>query len=154
VNLQDAQFIESKRYGVQDIGRMLGVPGGLLGEPDYNTPESPEQENMKFLQHGLTPWMSRVEQGLATDIDLFAEPDWSVEFDEHGFLRADIKTRYDAYRLARQGGWITANEIRADEGREPKEGGDEIQKTPVGGEANPPTDSGATNQGGGNNADA
>lgn len=147
VNLQDAQFIESKRYGVQDIGRMLGVPGGLLGEPDYTTPESPEQENMKFLQHGLTPWMSRVEQGLATDIDLFPEPDWSVEFDEHGFLRADIKTRYDAYRLARQGGWITANEIRRDEGRESVDGGDEIQQTPVGGAANP-------NQGGGDNANA
>jgi HK97 family phage portal protein len=148
VNLQDAQFIESKRYGVQDIGRMLGVPGGLLGEPDYRTPESPEQENMKFLQHGLTPWMSRVEQGLATDVDLFAESDWSVEFDEHGFLRADIKTRYDAYRLARQGGWITANEIRRDEGREPADGGDEIQQTPVGGAANPSTSS--TNAGDGN----
>jgi HK97 family phage portal protein len=147
VSLQDAQFIESKRYGVQDIGRMLGVPGAYLGEPDYQTPETPEQENMKFLQHGLMPWMERLEQGLETDIDLFAEPDWEVEMDTAGFLRADIKTRYDAYRLARQGGWITANEIRSDEGREPVDGGDEIQQTPVGGAANP-------NQGGGENANA
>jgi HK97 family phage portal protein len=136
VTLQEAQFIESKRFGVQDIGRMLGVPGGFLGEPDYRTPESPEQENMKFLQHGLMPWMERLEQGLEMDTDLFAEPDWEVEFDTAGFLRADIHTRYDAYRLARQGGWKTANEIRADEGLGPAEGGDEIQQTPVGGGAN------------------
>jgi HK97 family phage portal protein len=119
VTLQEAQFIESKRFAVQDIGRMLGVPGGFLGEPDYRTPESPEQENMKFLQHGLMPWMERVEHGLTMDADLFAEPDWDLELDTAGFLRADIKTRYDAYRLARQGGWKTANEIRADEGLEP-----------------------------------
>jgi HK97 family phage portal protein len=155
VSLQDAQFIETKRYGVQDIGRMLGVPGGFLGEPDYRTPEAPEQENMKFLQHGLMPWMERLEQGLETDVDLFAEPDWEVEMDTAGFLRADIHTRYDAYRLARQGGWKTANEIRSDEGLAPKPGGDEIQQTPVGGGANSSTDSAAnSNQGGGDaNAD-
>lgn len=136
VSLDDAQFVETKAFSVQDIARMLGVPAGLLGDPDAPAGDSPEQENMRFLQYGLKPWMTRLEQGLAFDMDLFPEPDWDVEFDERGFLRADIKTRYDAYRLARQGGWITANEIRAEEGRESAEGGDEIQQTPVGGAAN------------------
>jgi len=137
VTLQEAQFIESKRFGVQDIGRMLGLPGGMLGEPDYRTPEAPEQENMKLLQHGLMPWMERVEHGLVMDQDLFPESDWCIEYNTAGFLRADIQTRYNAYRLARQGGWITANEIRAQEGEPPVDGGDEIQQTPVGGAANP-----------------
>lgn len=136
VTLQDAQFIESKRFGVQDIGRMLGIPGALLNEPD-GLRQTPEEENLRFLLHGLTPWMNRVELGLATDPDLFPEPDWQVNFDEHGFLRADIKTRWDAYRLGRQGGWITANEIRAREGLEDVPDGNEIQQTPVGGAANP-----------------
>jgi HK97 family phage portal protein len=149
VSLQEAQFIESKRFGVQDIGRMLGVPGSLLGEPDYRTPESPEQENMKFLQHGLMPWMERLEHGLASDIDLFPEPDWCVELDTAGFVRADIQTRYNAYRLARQGGWKTPNEIRSDEGLAPVDGGDEIQQTPVGGAANdtPPATTGGGEDG-------
>ena len=77
-----------------------------------------------------------LEDALQADTDLFPEPDWEVELDESGFLRADIKTRWDAYRLGRQGGWITANEIRAKEGLPPVKGGDEIQQTPVGGAAN------------------
>lgn len=154
VSLQDAQFIESKRYSVQDIGRMLGVPSGLLNDPDAPGGDSPEQENMRFLQHGLRPWMDRLEGALASDTDLFPEPDWTVELDDQGFLRADIKTRWDAYRLGRQGGWVTPNEIRAREGLPPVKSGDEIQETPVGGAANAGSASNSsTDTGGGDNAD-
>lgn len=142
ISLQDAQFIESKRFSVQDIGRMLGIPSGFLNDPDAPGGDSPEQENMRLLQHGVAPWMTRLEQALACDTDLFPEPDWSVELDEQGFYRAQTKDRYDAYRLGRQGGWITANEIRAREGLPRAEGGDEIQQTPVGGAANTSTNGG------------
>jgi hypothetical protein len=116
INLQDAQFIEAKQYSVQDIGRMLGIPSGLLNDPNAPGGDSPEQENMRLLQHGVAPWMTRLEDALEADADLFPEPDWSVEMDDQGFLRADIQTRWNAYRLGRQGGWITANEVRAREG--------------------------------------
>ncbi len=53
-------------------------------------------------------------------------------------LRPDIQTRYDAYRLARQGGWVTANEIREKENLPPHAQGDELQVTPVGGAPNEP----------------
>jgi HK97 family phage portal protein len=144
VTLQDAQFIETKQYSVQDIGRMLGIPSGLLNDPNAPGSDSPEQEDMRLLQHGVGPWMTRVEQGLAHDADLFPEPDWDVQLDERGFLRADIKTRYEAYRLGRQGGWLSPNRILGWEGLEPVEGGDVIQETPVGGAPNS-----NSNQGGG-----
>jgi HK97 family phage portal protein len=147
VSLEDAQFIESQQFTVQDIGRMLGVPAGLLGDPNAPGSDTPEQENMRFLTYGLRPWTERVEQGLANDPDLFPEPDWQVEFDPSRLLMADIQTRWDAYRLGRQGGWITANEIRAKEGLEARPDGDEIQVTPVGGAANPTQDGGSTTNG-------
>lgn len=134
--LTDAQFIESQKFGVQEVGRMLGIPAGLLNDPDALASPSVESENMRFLQYGLDPWITRLEQALANDVDIFSAPDWSVEFDPARLLRADIKTRFDAYRLARQGGWITANEIRAIEGYAPADGGDQIQETPVGGAPN------------------
>jgi HK97 family phage portal protein len=143
VTLQDAQFIESKRYSVQDMGRMLGIPSGLLNDPDAPGGDSPEQENMRLLQHGVTPWMERVEQGVETDVDLFKVGE-EMEFGEEGFLRADIQTRWNAYRLGRQGGWITANEIRLREGLPPVANGDEIQETPVGGAANQSSNTGTT----------
>lgn len=136
VSLADAQFIETSRFQVQEIARMLGVPSGLLGEANTTNIEAVEQENTRFLTYGLAPWMTRLEQGLQTDAMLFDGPDWDLQLDPGRLLRADDKTRFDGYRLARQGGWITANEIRALEGREAVDGGDEIQETPVGGAPN------------------
>lgn len=145
--LADAQFIESANLGVQDIARMLGIPSGFLGDPQAPGGDSPEQENMRFLQFGAAPWMTRLEQGLGLDADLFPMPDMSVELNPNELLRADIKTRFDAYRLARQGGWITANEIRSTEGKPPVDGGDEIQVTPVGGAPNTGTTTAQTEEG-------
>jgi HK97 family phage portal protein len=138
VTLEDAQYIESQRFSVQDVGRMTGVPAGMLDEPPGGkaATTTPEQENMRFLTYGLSPWMVRLAQGLAADRDLFPEPDWGIEHDHAELLKADVKTRYDANRLARQGGWITANEIRATEGYPAIEGGDELLQTPVGGAPN------------------
>lgn len=146
VNMQDAQFIESKGHGVQDIGRMLGIPSGLLNDPNAPGGDSPEQENMRLYTHGVKPWQDRVELGLVCDTDLFPQPDWEVRADPMELLRADIQTRFNAYRLARQGGWAKPNEIRGWEGLEDAEGGDEIQQTPVGGAPN--------NQSGGGAGDA
>jgi hypothetical protein len=101
--------------------------------------------------------MLRIEQALTSDADLFPETDWCMEFDTSQFLRADIHTRWDAYRLGRQGGWITANEIRAKEGLPPADGGDEIQQTPVGGAANEPNttpNTGQPQEGGGADGNA
>lgn len=147
ITLQDAQFIESKQYSVQDIGRMLGIPSGFLNDPGAPGSDSPEQENMRLLQHGVGPWMTRVEQAVGCDQDLFPGNDWTLEYDERGFLRADIKTRWDAYRLGRQGGWVTANEIRGREGLPSVPDGDEIQVTPVGGAANTSSNGGEAGNG-------
>ena len=137
VSARDQQFIESMQFGVKDVARMLGVPADFLDADIVPRNYLPEQDNSRLLRFGVQPWMSRLEQGLAHDPDLFpVGRDFNVEFDPSELLRADIKTRFEAWRLARQGGWISANEIRIDEGREPVAGGDEIQQTPVGGAPN------------------
>ena len=135
ISLQDAQFIEAKNFAVRDIGLMLGIPEGFLNYPT-STPSSPEDESIRLLRDGVLPWGTMVESGLVADQDLFPEPDWSLDLDERGFLRADLKTRYEAYRLGRQGGWLTGNEARGWEGLPPLEGGDVLQETPVGGQGN------------------
>ena len=142
VSLADAQYVELQRFSVQDIARMTGVPSGMLDEPPGNKvgASTPEQDNMRLLTFGLSSWMVRLCQGLAADRDLFPDPDRHLEHDHSKLLRADVKTRFEAYRLARQGGWITGNEIRSKEGYESIEGGDELQQTPVGGAPNTETD--------------
>jgi HK97 family phage portal protein len=139
VSLADAEFIAAQKYGVQDIGRMTGVPSAMLDEPPAGRMSSntSEIDDARFLKYGLSPWQTRLGQGLAADDDLFPGLDWNIEHNHAELVKPDMKTRYESHRLSRQGGWRTPNEIREAEGLPPVEGGDVLQETPVGGAPNP-----------------
>ena len=72
-------------------------------------------------------------------LDLSGRRAWcdKTAFDLTALLRGNFTTRAKSYREARQGGWLTANEIRRGEGYEDHPEGDQLQKTPVGGAPNP-----------------
>jgi hypothetical protein len=46
-----------------------------------------------------------------------------IEFNVAGLIRGDLKTRYEAYALGRQWGWLCVNDIRRLENLPPVEGG-------------------------------
>ena len=144
INLRDAAFIESQKAHAQDVARMFGIPAGMLDASDFNHASTPEQDMSRFRLR-LTPWLRRVESALETDTDLFPDVDMPgmpdvdpiVRFDANELVRADLQQRFTAYTSARQGGWMSANEIRQAENLPAVEGGDQIQVTPVGGAPNP-----------------
>jgi HK97 family phage portal protein len=144
INLRDAAFIESMHAHAQDVARMFGIPAGMLDAADFNHASTPEQDMIRFRLR-LIPWLRRVESALETDTDLFPDVDVPgmpdadpvVRFDPNELVRADLEKRFSAYTSARQGGWMSANEIRAQENLPPVDGGDHIQVTPVGGAPNP-----------------
>jgi hypothetical protein len=65
-----------------------------------------------------------------------------IEHDLAGLLRGDMKARYDAYNVGRNGGWLAVNEIRSWENLSEIEGGDEylspLNMTALG-DRHPPT---------------
>lgn len=140
LGLRDAQFVEAMQFNVAEIARIFNLPAALLGAADAGgVPGTPEQDNIRFLQKSLLPWMRRIEDALRADPDLFgAGQQLRPAFVPDALLRPDTASRYDSYVKARQAGWLSANEIRALENRPPVEGGDEVQETPVGGAPNQP----------------
>jgi HK97 family phage portal protein len=140
ISMEDAQFIESRRWSIEEIARMcrlspqmliVATGGGSVTAQDFE----------RFLKLDLAPRLRRIEMACRNDEDLFPEPSERFpEFLADAVLRPDIKTRYEAYRLGRQGGWLKPNEVREKENLPPAEGGDEIQETPVGGAPNTNTD--------------
>jgi len=122
---EDSQFIETRKMQRSEIAALFGVPLRLLQAND-NTASyaSAEQDTLSFVTYTLRPWLIRIEQALLNQ--LFIAP--RTYFPEHnldGLLRADIKTRYEAYKIARDGGWLSKNEIRAKENENPIEDGDD-----------------------------
>lgn len=137
VGARDAQLLEARQYGVEEVARIFRVPPGMLGSAtSTGTLPPPEQESMRFLTYSLAPWISRIEQALAADGDLFANGPLRPEFLVDSLLRADTPTRYASYLPLRQAGVLTANEIRRIESYPPHEDGDALQITPVGGAPN------------------
>lgn len=143
VSAVDAALIDALELSAKDTARIYRVPLSIIDGADPDSTDL-EAENTRFLQFSLGPRLKRIEDALALDDDLFPDKRWRPRFDTRVLARAAIEKRFNAYRLARQGGWITANEIRAQEGFAAVNGGDEIQQTPVGGAPNPGADRGGT----------
>ena len=134
---EDAQFLQTRKFQVQEIARLYGVPPHLLMDLDGSTSWGTgiEQQTIGFVVYTLRPWLTRVERRV-TASDLIPARAYA-EYVVEGLLRGDTATRYQAYATARQWGWMSINEIRARENLEPVEGGDQLisplNMEPIGG---------------------
>lgn len=117
--LEDAQFVEQEKLGVQKIARIFGVPAAMIGgeRGDSLTYSTVEGDAINFERYSLRPWMTRLEQALARDRDLFPGDSRSLypEFIADALLRADTKTRYESYAIGLDPvkGWMRRDEVRA-----------------------------------------
>jgi len=115
ISQNDAQFLETRRFQVEEIARWFGIPQHLLGSMEGATFSNIEHQQIEFVTHTLRPWLVRWEQEISRK--LFMDDRFYPEFQVDGLLRGDTKTRYESYRIAREAGWMSINEIRALENR-------------------------------------
>lgn len=116
MNQHDAQFIESKKLTLEDIARIYRIPPPAIGILDNATYSNITEQSRSLVMHTLRPWLVRIEQ--AMNLSLLSDDDKRTHFIEHnaeGLLRGSIKERYEAYRIAREWGWLNVNEIRGQE---------------------------------------
>ncbi len=118
VSLEDAQFVESQQMTARKVCRIFRVPPEMVGLDSGNslTYSTVEGQGIQFERYTIRPWLARIEQALNRDRDLFPGPTRGVfcEFDTQSLLRADLKTRFEAYALALDPakGWLKPNEVR------------------------------------------
>jgi HK97 family phage portal protein len=117
---EEAQFLETRKFQVTEIARFFRVPPHMLADLERATFSNIEQQSIDFVTHSIRPWLVRWEQSLN------AKPfgrDWGrryfAEFKVDALLRGDIKSRYEAYAIARQNGWLSADDIRELENMNP-----------------------------------
>ncbi len=125
--LADAQYLETRKFQVSDIARIFRIPPHMIGDLERATFSNIEQQSIEFVQHTILPWISRWEQEL--NRKLFAHSTvlkgrYFVRFNLAGLLRGDLNSRYRAYAIGRQWGWLSANDVRELEDLNPIDGGD------------------------------
>lgn len=114
--LADAQYVELSKLSIAQSARIFRVPASMVGAStgDSLTYKTVEGDALHYLRHSLRPWVTRIEQTINADADL-CPPAAKIysEFLVDAFLRADTKTRYEAYQLAAGGApWMGTDEIR------------------------------------------
>ena len=123
-----AQFLETRRFQLNEIARIYRVPPHLIGDLEKATFSNIEQQSIEFVMHTVEPWVIRLEQ--AMDMALLSPAErknYVIKFNLDGMLRGDYETRMKGYSVGRQNGWLSANDIRALERMNPipaEDGGD------------------------------
>jgi HK97 family phage portal protein len=113
----EAQFIQTQKFSVATICRFYGVPpemmaGETAGHEAYT---SPEMRGTDFLTFTLRPWLARVERAVSGLLPSTQQ----AKFNAGGFVRATLRDRYEAHRIAIEAGFLTRNEVRELEDRPP-----------------------------------
>jgi HK97 family phage portal protein len=118
----DAEFLAQRRFTVEQICRIFGVPPQMVGDTSKQTFANFEQAGLNFLALAILPWVTRFEQ--EANRKLFARavgrrPQPFVKLNTSAIVRADLERRNRSYALGRQWGWLSANDIRRLEDMEP-----------------------------------
>jgi HK97 family phage portal protein len=108
-----SQFLETKKETKYELASLWNMPGHMVGLMDRATFSNIEQQSIEYVVHTLGPWITAIEQAAARDLLIGEDQDrYFVEFNVSGLLRGDVKTRWQAYALGRQWGWLSVNDIR------------------------------------------
>lgn len=139
INPEEAQMLESRAFGVEEICRFFGVPPFMIGHTEKSTSWGTglEQQTLGFQKFTLRRRLKRIEQALEKQLLTTRDRTQgiTIEFNLEGLLRADSKARAEFYGKMSGIGAMTINEIRALENLPPVEGGDvprmQMQNVPI-----------------------
>lgn len=122
INPDEAQFLQTREYQRGEIAMLYGIPPHMIGDTAKSTSWGTgiEQQSIGFAQYTLRPWLTCIESALSP---LLPRGQFA-QFNIDALLRGDQKSRYDAYTQARMASWLSVNEIRELEDREPIADGD------------------------------
>lgn len=115
VSPEDAELLASRRFSVEEIARVFGVPPPLVGDLSHGTFTNSREAARWFGQFSLTPRVRRLEAEL--NRALFGPVSrYEIEFDMSDLLRSDPETRWASHKIAIEAGVLDPDEVRQLEG--------------------------------------
>lgn len=121
--LKEAQFIEGRKFQIEEIARWYRMPMHMLQEMSKATFSNIEHQDLAYVKRTLLPWIRRRELAIDTRLLTRRERDkgYFARYDIDEWLRGDSKTRAEVNHTKRQDGVITANEWRAQDSQNPRQ---------------------------------
>jgi len=120
LNNADSQFLESRRFDVEEIARAYRVPPHLIGATDKTTSWGTgiEQQTRAFLDFSIGDRLVRMEQEFNLALLSKADRDAGIycKFDTAELTKGTALERAQAYQIHRNIGTMSVNDVREAEG--------------------------------------
>lgn len=117
----DVEFIASRQFQLQEVVRIFRVPLHMVGDLSRSTNNNISQQAQEYINFTISGYTQRWKWKMETAFGL-REQGLFVDFDLGQLIRADIVSRYNAYRTGIMSTFLTPDEARIDDGRDPMGG--------------------------------
>jgi HK97 family phage portal protein len=111
---EDSQYLQTRAFNVREVARWYCIPLYMLQEYEKAaTYASIERLSIEYVTYSIMPWLKLWEEQI--NLKLFAPEEREEYFCEHlltALLRGDAKSRYEAYQIALNNGFMSRNEVR------------------------------------------
>jgi HK97 family phage portal protein len=118
ISPEDAEMVESRRFTVEEIARIFGVPPHMIGGDVRGslTYSNAETEALRLLKHTIGPWLARIEAAVNfACVPALERRVLYAEWLTDSLLSTTTGDRYAAYEVGLRAGFLTVNEVRAKE---------------------------------------
>jgi HK97 family phage portal protein len=130
MSYDDAQFIQTRGFQLEDVCRWYRVPPWMVGHygaGQVKIGQGWEQEMTAFLTFSLRPYLVRIEQAITRSLLRVVDRGrYKAEFAVDALLRGDSAARAAFYEIMVRNGLMTRNEARRLENLPPLPGGDSL----------------------------
>ena len=112
--LTDAQFLESRKFSVNEICRWYGVPPHKVGDLERSTNNNIEHQGIEFVSDAIVPWCTRLEQEVNSKLFSYrSQGRVYTKIAVNALMRGDATSRANFYRSMTQMGAMSINEVRS-----------------------------------------
>ncbi len=115
ISPEDAQWLESKKFGVSEIARFFGVPPHLIADASNSTSwgSGLAEQNAAYIQFTMQPWVERIDEAHTRLLTTDGMSDVFTKLNMDGRFRSTLADRYESYAVGINGGFLTVDEARA-----------------------------------------
>ena len=113
INPQEAQFLDTRKFQIDEIARIFRVPPHMIGDLEHATFSNIEEQSLEFVTYSLQPWLTRIESAISRSLLTKEEKMvYYARFNVDGLLRGNYASRMQGYATGISNGFMCVNDVR------------------------------------------
>lgn len=122
---RDTRWIEAQKFDREQAASLLNIPAHMLNALERATFSNIEEQNRWYINRSLSRWLNKLTQEFAAKLlNQREQQRLFFFFNLDQLLKGTLKERMEAYSIAISALILNSNEVRNEEGFDPREGGE------------------------------